>query len=130
MSTRALIHIYNKSEDETPLTTIYKHYDGYPTKYGVGQTLKEYVRTSVLTNGLPLDASDNGFTHTHNGMGCFAAGIINHLKDGPGDVYIESPGEEDRHQSYTYEIRPGKSLDDRMSLLMKEHSIGETRALL
>tara|TARA_R110000824_G_C15106040_1_gene666716 strand:- start:279 stop:659 length:381 start_codon:yes stop_codon:yes gene_type:complete len=101
MSTRALIHIYEDEKDETPLTTIYKHYDGYPTENGVGETLKEYVMDSRIVNGLPLDPTDD----MHNGMGCFAASLIKHLKDRAGDVYITKPGA-DQYESYIYTIAP------------------------
>jgi len=101
MSTRALIHIYEELEDETPLTTIYKHFDGYPTN-GVGDTLKEFAMDSIISNGLPLDPDDN----MHNGMGCFAASLIKHLKKTAGDVYIVKPGTADQFESYVYAIAP------------------------
>jgi hypothetical protein len=105
MSTRAIIHVYDDLEDETPITTIYKHFDGYPTKHGVGQTLKQYVMDSHIVEGLPLEPINN----MHNGIGCFTAGLIKHLKGGPGDVYIEKPGTDDRYQSYIYTIAPSPS---------------------
>ena len=117
MSTRALIHVYSNEEDETPLTTIYKHYDGYPTKHGVGQTLKQYVMDSRIVNGLTLDPVPGA----HNGMGCFTASLISHLKDRPGDVYIETPGSSGLYESYIYTIAPAGDTG-RLTLIVRNTS--------
>ena len=112
MSTRAIIHIYEEHEDETPLISIYKHYDGYPTKHGVGETLKEYAMDAAIMSGLPLRPTRD----MHNGMGCFAAGLIKHLKNGPGDVYIIKPGTDHQHESYVYTVRPSESFKDKLTV--------------
>ena len=117
MSTRAIIHVYDDLEDETPITTIYKHFDGYPTKHGVGQTLKEYVKDSRIVNGLALDPVPG----SHNGMGCFTASLTSHLKDKPGDVYIEKPGTSGLYESYIYTIAPAGDTG-RLTLIVRDTS--------
>tara|TARA_Y100000310_G_C20382233_1_gene668689 strand:+ start:139 stop:552 length:414 start_codon:yes stop_codon:yes gene_type:complete len=118
MSTRALIHIYEDEKDETPLTTIYKHFDGYPTKHGVGEILTDYVMDSYITEGIPADVNTT-MDIKHNGMGCFAAGLIKHLKEGIGDVYIVKPGAEDMWEEYVYTIAPSKSIKSKLSLVVE-----------
>ena len=119
MSTRALIHIYEDVEDETPITTIYKHFDGYPTKHGVGETLADFVMDSYITEGIPADVNTT-MDIKHNGMGCFAAGLIKHLKEGIGDVYIVKPGTEDMWEQYVYKIAPSKSIKSKLSLVVED----------
>ena len=78
MSTSGLIKIYD--EQDNNLTTILVHSDGYPN--GLGQELLSFG-TWKIVNGYTL--SQGNFS---NGMGCFAASIIAHLKQGVGNVYI------------------------------------------
>jgi len=124
MSTRALIHVYADLEDEIPLTTIYKHFDGYPTKHGVGETLKRYVVDSRIVNGLSMDPVPDA----HNGMGCFTASLIKHLKDAPGDVYIEKPGASGLYESYIYTIAPAE--DKSKLILIVRDTSDESQELL
>ena len=90
MATRAMISIAKREEgvsfSEEPNQTIvdiYHHWDGYPE--GLGVTLADYLDGKKVVNGLNKD-SYNLF----NGMGCLAASLVAELKDGPGNVYIES----------------------------------------
>ena len=92
MATRAKIHIARREEGvsfseipEKVIVSIYNHYDGYPE--GLGVTLAEYFDGKVITNGLGSRDDYSVF----NGMGCLAASLIEELKDGPGDIYIEDP---------------------------------------
>ena len=91
MATRAMISIAKREEgvsfseipDET-IVDIYHHWDGYPE--GLGVTLASYLDDMKITNGISSkDDSDYIFA----GLGCMAASIVAHLKDGPGNVYIE-----------------------------------------
>ncbi len=89
MATRAMISIAKREEgvsfSEKPNKTIvdiYHHYDGYPE--GLGVTLASYLNGYHIVNGLGRE-NDKLF----NGIGCMAASIIAHLKDEPGNVYIE-----------------------------------------
>ena len=89
MGTRATIKIAKREEgvsfSEKPdkfIVSIYQHYDGYPE--GLGVTLASYLDDYKITNGLGRDSD-----YVFNGLGCMAASIIEHLKDGPGDIYID-----------------------------------------
>ena len=91
MATRAMISVAKREEgvsfSEEPNKTIvdiYHHWDGYPE--GLGVTLADYLNGKKVTNGLGRDND-----HVFNGLGCMAASIIEHLKDGPGNIYIEDP---------------------------------------
>ena len=104
MATRATIHIAKREEgvsfSEIPNKTIvdiYHHWDGYPE--GLGVTLASYLDDMKITNGL---GSDN--YHVFNGLGCMAASIIEHLKDGPGNVYIEDPERPHTWIDYDYYV--------------------------
>ena len=84
MSTSGLIKIYD--EQDNNLTTILVHSDGYPNILGrnlLSFNILKIVNGYVLTNGhVP------GQENFSNGMGCFAASLIAHLKQGVGNVYI------------------------------------------
>ena len=89
MATRAMISIAKREEgvsfSEIPNKTIvdiYHHWDGYPE--GLGVKLASYLNGYHIVNGLGRD-DDKLF----NGNGCMAASIIAHLKERPGDIYIE-----------------------------------------
>ena len=91
MATRGMISIAKREEgvsfSEIPKETIvdiYHHWDGYPE--GLGVTLGWYFSGKRIVNGIgSRDNEDLIF----NGMGCLAASLVAHLKDGPGNVYIE-----------------------------------------
>ena len=92
MATRAKIHIARREEGvsfseipEKVIVSIYNHYDGYPE--GLGVTLASYLNDKIVTNGLGNRDDYSVF----NGMGCLSASLIEELKDGPGDIYIEDP---------------------------------------
>jgi len=91
MATRAMISVAKREEgvsfSEIPKRTIvdiYHHWDGYPEYLGV--RLAEYLNNMKITNGISSKDDEN---YLFNGMGCMAASIVAHLKDGPGNVYIE-----------------------------------------
>ena len=92
MATRAKVHIARREEGvsfseipEKVIVSIYSHWDGYPE--GLGVTLASYLNDKRIVNGISnKDDEDLIF----NGMGCLAASLVAELKDGPGNVYIES----------------------------------------
>ena len=91
MATRAMISIAKREEgvsfSEIPdktIVEIYHHWDGYPE--GLGVTLARYLDNMRITNGISSKDDEN---YLFNGVGCMAASIVAHLKDGPGNVYIE-----------------------------------------
>ena len=88
---------FSEIPDET-IVDIYHHWDGYPE--GLGVTLASYLDDMKITNGISSkDDSDYIFA----GLGCMAASIVAHLKDGPGNVYIE-PRESHGWIDYYYYI--------------------------
>ena len=104
MATRATVSIARREEgvsfSEKPNKTIvdiYYHYDGYPE--GLGVTLASYLDDFKITNGLGIDNN-----HVFNGLGCMAASIIEYLKDGPGNVYIEDPERPHTWIDYKYYV--------------------------
>ena len=98
MATRAVIII--KDEQSKHLCTIYKHWDGYPE--GLGRTLANFVRDGKLVNGI---SSKDLNSKCWNGLGCFTASLIAHLKTQIGDVYIEPEGT-DFGEEYEYTLKP------------------------
>lgn len=94
MGTRSLTFIVDKSWDkdnEKPLIAIYKHWDGYPTGWGV--ELAEWLSTRKVINGIGMNqTAENGHA---NGAGCLAAQLIAHFKAecGIGDISISHPRE-------------------------------------
>lgn len=87
MGTRSLTYIYQDKQEDAglPLLCIYKQYDGYVS--GLGITLAEFINSGKLVNG--LGANDS---RVFNGMGCFAAQLVSHLKgETAGDVYLQAP---------------------------------------
>ena len=105
MATRAMISIAKREEgvsfSEEPNQTIvdiYHHWDGYPE--GLGVTLGWYLSGKKIVNGISSAMNED---LVHNGMGCLAASLVAHLKDGPGNVYIE-PRESHGWIDYYYYI--------------------------
>ena len=104
MATRARVHIARREEGvsfsdipEKVMVSIYHHFDGYPE--GLGVTLASYLDDHKITNGLGRDSD-----YVFNGLGCMAASIIEHLKDGPGNVYIEDPERPHTWIDYDYYV--------------------------
>ena len=105
MATRALINFVDRKEgvsfSEHPGVDkihiqIYNHYDGYPSALGV--TLADYLQDFVVVNGL-----STGQKRVANGIGCLAAQTVQHLKKGPGNIYLHKPSEKD-WEDYEYFI--------------------------
>ena len=105
MATRAMISIAKREEGvsfseipEKTIVDIYHHWDGYPE--GLGVTLGWYLSGKKIVNGI---GSKDNEDLIFNGMGCLAASLVAHLKDGPGNVYIE-PRESHGWIDYEYYI--------------------------
>ena len=96
MGTRAVVNVFDYRESgEHHVVSIYKQYDGY-IKHGLGDTLSKYVGNSIIyAHGMPWKIPSYWQDkYIHNGMDCFAAGLIGHLKKGEaGDVYIYNHNE-------------------------------------
>ena len=113
MATRAMISIAKREEGvsfseipERTIVDIYHHWDGYPE--GLGVTLGWYLSGKKIVNGISSAMNED---LVHNGMGCLAAALVAHLKDGPCNVYIE-PRESHGCIDYYYYIwgDEGKSI--------------------
>lgn len=96
MSTNALIKIKDSNGDI--ITTIYKHYDGGR----LWEDLQQYVMGFNITNGISLHTAEMG--NSANGMECFAAQLVAHLKKTVGDVYLYSPKAINMGEEYIYTI--------------------------
>jgi hypothetical protein len=72
--------------DNAELCRIYRQFDGYPEGHGV--ELAKLCDVKIV-NGFGSDKEGIA-----NGMGCLAAQIIKGLKDGVGNVYLETTGGE------------------------------------
>ena len=99
MGTRSLTFVYD--ENDTPILNMYRQFDGYPS--GHGAELAEFLAGLKLVNGF----GNNG-RGLANGMGCLAAQMIAHFKDGVGGFYIHSVLETDLGQDYEYHVYPNK----------------------
>tara|TARA_R100000654_G_scaffold16524_6_gene34679 strand:+ start:5005 stop:5451 length:447 start_codon:yes stop_codon:yes gene_type:complete len=112
MGTRSLTYIEESYEtcvadeennNEVHKTTknilcMYRQYDGYPS--GHGMELAEFLQDFNIVNGYSItDPKPSA-----NGMGCLAAQIIAHYKDGIGNIYIHHPDDKDCGEEYTYTI--------------------------
>lgn len=95
MGTRSLTRVY---EDEA-IINMYRQYDGYPS--GHGADLFEFLNGFEIVNGLGLETPEK----IANGMGCLAAQLVGHFKDGAGGIYLYPTSSDDCWQEYEYEIR-------------------------
>lgn len=83
MGTRSITCVLD--EDGNKIIEMYKQLDGYPS--GLGIELQEFLKDGVITNGISLGENRKTF----NGMGCLAAQLVEHFKDGVGGVYLHAP---------------------------------------
>lgn len=98
MGTRSLTFLY-ENDETTPFTCIYRQFDGYPSGHGLD--IASYVNSRAIVNGY-----SNPQTQI-NGMGCMAAQLIVHLKDGKreaGNIYIYPPNTSDVWEDYQYHL--------------------------
>jgi hypothetical protein len=100
MGTRARINIFERDQ---VLVSIYRQSDGYPS--GLGNDIFEFAKDMTIANGISGDPKG-----TANGMGCFAAQLIGHLKNRVGNVYIRNtrPASQGEEFSYNLHERNGK----------------------
>jgi len=96
MGTRSLTHVYH---DDKVILTLYRQFDGYPE--GLGLDLAKFLDGFVVVNGFGIKNPEK----CANGMGCLAAQLVCHLKDGVGNVYIYPVESKDCDEEYVYHIR-------------------------
>ena len=94
MGTRSLTKIYN--ENVKLIVTMYRQMDGYPSGHGL--ELTDFLNEITIVNGL----SSGQPKRIANGMGCLAAQAVAHFKEGPGGIYLVTPGDHD--QEFVYEV--------------------------
>ena len=77
--------------------------DGYPD--GHGQELKEFLSGKSICNGISFGTGEDN-TKKFNGMGCLAASLVKHFKDGIGQFYLYSHKTKARQcgAEYTYTV--------------------------
>tara|TARA_Y100001937_G_C7034068_1_gene291449 strand:- start:344 stop:811 length:468 start_codon:yes stop_codon:yes gene_type:complete len=85
-------------EEKQNILCMYRQYDGYLS--GHGAELAEFLHGFNIVNGIRLGTPKR----TANGMGCLAAQLIAHFKDGIGNIYIHNPNDKDCGEEYTYTI--------------------------
>tara|TARA_R100000781_G_scaffold11034_4_gene10206 strand:- start:475 stop:909 length:435 start_codon:yes stop_codon:yes gene_type:complete len=80
---------------------MYRQYDGYPQGHGL--ELAEFLSEFTVVNGLGADSYKSKIA---NGSGCLAAQLVQHFKDGPGNVYLYALDDEDCLEEYIYTLFP------------------------
>ena len=99
MGTRSLTFVYN--DQGKPIINFYRQYDGYPS--GHGAELAAFLAPLTVVNGFGGDT-----TNLANGMGCLAAQLVAHFKDGCGGFYLHPVTETDCGQDYEYHVYPDR----------------------
>jgi len=97
MGTRCLTFVYDGDITEGAIINLYRQYDGYPS--GHGAELARFLTQGTLVNG--LRGEDRV---VFNGMGCLAAQLVAHFKDGPGQFYLYPVTAADCGQDYEYHV--------------------------
>ncbi|MDQ3816125.1 MAG: hypothetical protein M3362_00355, partial [Acidobacteriota bacterium] len=118
MGTRAITVILNDYGEE--ICVLYRDSDGNPTEYGAA--LKEILSRTVLTEGI-----EPGLTGRYaNGMGCLAAQLIAHFKNGIGDFYVYPAGARGVGEEYVYTVyRTDETLSLEVFGLLHRGEVGE-----
>ena len=80
MGTRSITQVL--SEEGKPIVTMYRQMDGYLS--GHGKELRYGFGEYDIINGISGGDNEN----KANGMGCFAAQVIAHFKEGIGNIYL------------------------------------------
>ena len=80
------------------IVVLYRQMDGYPD--GHGAELAAFLEGKVIVNGIGSDTPEGAF----NGMGCLAAQVVAHFKDGIGGFYLHPAGSRDIGEEYIYTV--------------------------
>jgi hypothetical protein len=122
MGTRSLTTFIEQWKDEktekvkqNKIVTLYRQMDGYPT--GMGVDLAEFLASGKMVNGIGFNETQLVFS----GMGCLAAQVVAHFKDGAGGYYLHRGGTINCWEEYRYEVIYD---DDTKELLFKVIEIG------
>lgn len=104
MPTRGLIRVFDtdeKSDAPAELLCIYSQYDSGPDD--LGAQLTEFCDEARLCHSSELSKQPAN-TIAANGMGCLAALLIVHLKEGWGGIYCFRAGSKDLGEEFEYWI--------------------------
>jgi hypothetical protein len=102
MSTRSLTFVIDTGYAKpAKLVCMYRHMDGYPA--GHGQELFKFLSGGKVINGLGVGNPPKAW----NGVGCLAAALVKHFKEGIGGVYLQPTNTVDSGQEYEYRIYGG-----------------------
>ena len=94
MGTRILTLV---KEGAFTIVNMYRQFDGYPS--GHGKELAEFLAPIKMVNGIG-DTNEK----IANGVGCLAAQLVAHFKDGPGGIYLQPTKAKDCGQEYEYHV--------------------------
>lgn len=98
MGTKSLTKVYDNNNKL--LVCIYGQFDGYPE--GHGKVLSDFIKNKNIINGI---GSENTLDNSFNGMYCFAAALVAHLKTEIGGFYLYPLDTNEDIVNYTYHIR-------------------------
>lgn len=96
MSTHSITEFYDCGEY---LATMYGHYDGYPSDYGL--KLATFLKGFKIVNGLTTKTGKIA-----NGMDCLALQVMCHFKIEPGSFYLAV--RDDYEDEYRYQLTTDK----------------------
>jgi hypothetical protein len=101
MGTRAMTVVketyqLNGKQKTKTVTSMYRQFDGY--EEGHGLELAEFINSREFVNGM------SGKKEVFNGVGCFAAQMICHFKEGKAGGFYLYPHDETGGCSYKYEV--------------------------
>lgn len=82
MGTRSITIVLD--EDNNKIIEMYKQFDGYPD--GLGLELQQFISSGKMVNGIGLDRGK-----VFNGINCFAAQLVSHMKTEAGGIYLHAP---------------------------------------
>jgi len=85
-------------ETKQNILCMYRQYNGYLDNHGL--ELAKYLQGFNIVNGIGHNTPERAA----NGMGCLAAQLITHFKDGIGGIYIHHSDATDCGEEYTYTI--------------------------
>lgn len=102
MGTRSLTFVYTDHYQEKcePIINMYRQFDGYPSGHGL--ELAEFLSSfDEVVNGIPFGDKRK----LANGMGCLAAQLVGHFKNGEvGGFYLYPVTTKDCGQEYEYHV--------------------------
>lgn len=97
MGTRSITVV--KDEQGNKIIEMYKQYDGYPEAMMV--ELSSFISSGTLVNGIPAAGQEG---RLFNGMGCLAAQLVEHFKEGAGGIYLHTPTKDYKYKKKYWDL--------------------------